>query len=262
MLDIENGIAVPPWVKWPYCLAVNNPIPEDGMGPYAQEYMEFLSRNQNIQQPIFSALGGKFVLPTSSKLDIFSLWSWTDDGTPKYNRESVKNMRVLGFYGHDVDPDGKITSTCMSNWYPAKFRILDMEFNCNEQFMMACKAMLFKDDDSLEAIMAQTSPAVMKKLGRRVSNFDAELWDRLSYTLVLNGAWAKFSQNIELAKYLLSTDGKAIAEASPRDKLWGIGMSTTNARVQIPLQWNGANKLGFALMEVRDELKAVGAPYV
>lgn len=58
-----------------------------------------------------------------------------------------------------------------------------------------------------------------------------------------------------LTKYLLSTEQKILVEASPYDKLWGIGLSENSSGVDNPLNWQGRNFLGFALMEVREKLR-------
>lgn len=69
------------------------------------------------------------------------------------------------------------------------------------------------------------------------------------------GNFLKFSQNEKLKEFLLSTDNKIIVEASPYDAIWGIGMLETDRDAQNPLLWKGENLLGFALMEVRNELR-------
>ena len=49
-------------------------------------------------------------------------------------------------------------------------------------------------------------------------------------------------------------DNKIIAEASPRDKIWGIGFDASKA-IQVPKNKYSQNLLGKALMQVRNELK-------
>ena len=44
-------------------------------------------------------------------------------------------------------------------------------------------------------------------------------------------------------------------EASPYDTIWGIGLAAEDPRAKDPSQWRGQNLLGFALMEVRDEIR-------
>ena len=124
--------------------------------------------------------------------------------------------------------------------------------------MMAQKAELFGDKEIHKQIIACDDPAEIKKLGRRVRKFDASVWDQAKYSIVLNGNWKKFSQNPQLRDFLLSTGDQILVEASPYDTIWGIGLSADQA-VAGPQSWRGENLLGFALMEVRDELARVYA---
>ena len=121
--------------------------------------------------------------------------------------------------------------------------------------MMAKKAELFNDLEMLEAIIAVKSPAEAKALGRNVKNFDATVWDEKRYEIVVEGNFHKFSQNEELKDFLLNTGSRTLVEASPVDKIWGIGLSADDVKAENPLRWNGLNLLGFALMEVRDQLE-------
>ena len=73
--------------------------------------------------------------------------------------------------------------------------------------------------------------------------------------MILNGNYAKFTQNEALRQFLLSTGDSVLVEASPYDTIWGIGIDPENPNVQDPRQWRGQNLLGFALMEVRDEIR-------
>lgn len=120
--------------------------------------------------------------------------------------------------------------------------------------MMAQKAKLFKDQNTLKCIMHETDPKKIKKLGRDVKNFDEKIWNKNKYNIVYKGNYAKFSQNIYLKKYLLSTKDKTIVEASPYDKVWGIGFSEKNVNINDQTEW-GENLLGKILMKVREELK-------
>ena len=77
----------------------------------------------------------------------------------------------------------------------------------------------------------------------------------LKYSIRLNGNWRKFSQNRELREFLLSTGDSILVEASPYDNIWGIKLFANTPEAQDSFQWRGENLLGFALMEVRDELR-------
>lgn len=121
--------------------------------------------------------------------------------------------------------------------------------------MMAAKARLFNDAEMEKEILKAATPNQAKALGRKVKNFDPKLWDEHKCQIVTQGNLLKFSQNQKFKDFLLSTGDKVLVEASPYDRIWGIGMLETDSRVENPLLWNGENLLGFALMEVRDELR-------
>lgn len=159
------------------------------------------------------------------------------------------------FWKHDDDP-GKVSKACFSQWYPSYFVVDGVAYNCAEQYMMAEKALFFGDIEIWKKIISSTDPDKIKKLGREVKNFDAGLWDKASEEVVLKGNLHKFGQNKELLDLLLETGKKTLAEASPYDKIWGIGMNEATAkRYGYPHVWKGENKLGFILMEVRDILR-------
>ncbi len=73
-----------------------------------------------------------------------------------------------------------------------------------------------------------------------------------SYNVVKKGCFYKFSQNEELADILRSTKTCILAEAAPRDRIWGVGVGKDKARDRS--MWRGQNKLGFVLMEIRSQL--------
>lgn len=124
---------------------------------------------------------------------------------------------------------------------------------------MAEKARLFGDKEICAKIMESTEPNKIKALGRKVKNFDQAVWDACKYSIVLNGNYLKFIQNPKLKEFLLSTGDKVLAEASPYDGIWGIRMGEKSPNVRNPMEWQGENLLGFALMEVREELRRVCA---
>lgn len=198
--------------------------------------------------------------------DDYFLRFWRPDGAPAYNREGLaeeiaagKRVKWVHFWGHTPEPDGRITETCLSQWWMADFKVDGKSYCCMEQYMMAEKARLFGDKETLEKIMEATVQGKIKALGREVKNFDQTAWDRCKYTIVLTGNFQKFLQNPELKDFLLRTGDKILVEASPRDRIWGIGMGKANENAQNPAAWRGKNLLGFALMEVRDELRRVCA---
>lgn len=123
--------------------------------------------------------------------------------------------------------------------------------------MMEQKAALFGDEEIRQQILECRDPRQIQALGRKVRGFDQTLWDKAKYSIVLNGNWCKFSQSRDLKEFLLSTGDSVLVEASPYDAIWGIRVSADSPDAQNPLKWRGQNLLGFALMEVRDELRRV-----
>lgn len=143
-----------------------------------------------------------------------------------------------------------------SQWYPAQFELAGQLFTCAEQYMMYGKAILFEDAEVAAEILEAASPRQHKALGRKVRNFSDALWKANRETIVADGSRAKFTQNPELRQALLDTAGTQLVEASPFDRIWGIGLAATDKRADDPSQWRGQNLLGKILTRVRDELLA------
>jgi ribA/ribD-fused uncharacterized protein len=144
-----------------------------------------------------------------------------------------------------------------SQWYRSPFTFNGVEFNCAEQFMMYGKAMHFKDYASAKAILATTDPQKQKALGRAVKNYDYEQWSVVGYRVVVLGTFLKATQNTEVFDNYADNfnDGKRLyVEASLHDKIWGIGLSLTDALAYDVNAWNGTNLLGKAITEVSDLL--------
>lgn len=123
------------------------------------------------------------------------------------------------------------------------------------KYMMAKKALLAGDLQRYALIMNESDPAKCKQLGKQVKNLDVGAWDRCKEEVVYHANLAKFSQNEKALQYLLSTGTKILAEASPYDTIWGIGMEASNPNSTNPAKWKGQNLLGKILMRVRDELR-------
>jgi ribA/ribD-fused uncharacterized protein len=124
--------------------------------------------------------------------------------------------------------------------------------------MMGQKALIFNDTESFEKILSVNHPKTIKALGRQIKNFDGNEWDKVKYKIVLSGNYYKFTQNKEMMKILIFTGKKILVEASPFDKIWGVGLEESNEKIYNPNYWKGENLLGFALMELRDILENNG----
>jgi ribA/ribD-fused uncharacterized protein len=125
-----------------------------------------------------------------------------------------------------------------------------------EKGIMLCKAAAMGDLEMYDAILAASSPAAAKKLGRGVYPWDQQRWDRVVCTVAKTVVLSKFHSDAELRRVLLSTGEQLIAEAARNDCNWGIGLGVEHADVAIPARWRGANMLGWALMEARATLRA------
>ena len=144
----------------------------------------------------------------------------------------------------------------MSNFYKTKFYDENgIEFNCSEQYFMfyKCKTFDAENKELLDNILNETTPTKIKKYGRKVKNYNDIIWNEKRYDIMLNGLKLKFSQNEIIKNKLLLTKPKILYEASPKDKIWGIGFSCNNA-TSVDKNEFGKNLLGKALMTVRDLL--------
>lgn len=157
------------------------------------------------------------------------------------------------FWGH-TDRGAGLTKACLSQWFPCSFVVDGQYYNCAEQYMMAEKARVFGDEEVRQQILSEYNQMTIKKLGRKVSGYNDEVWRNVRFDVVVKGNVAKFSQNEKLMDFLVGTCNMVIAEASPKDEVWGIGFEETAPEASNPSKWQGTNLLGFALMEVRDVL--------
>lgn len=162
------------------------------------------------------------------------------------------------FWGHTPAKDGSITKSCFSQWWGGhSFQVEGLNYPTAEHYMMAEKARLFADKDRLAAILAAKSPAIAKKLGRQVVGFDDKVWLEHRWGIVVRANTAKFTQHAALKQFLIQTGERIIVEASPYDRIWGIGTSADHPDAERPQNWRGLNLLGFALMEVRHQLATI-----
>ena len=145
-----------------------------------------------------------------------------------------------------------------SQWHPSRFEVGGNTFSCAEQFMMHGKALLFRDPEIAARILATAEPREHKALGRKVRGFDDAAWRRAREGIVYDGNRAKFTQSPALLEALLATRGTELVEASPFDRIWGIGLGADHPAASDPSKWRGQNLLGRILTRLRDELIAEG----
>lgn len=156
---------------------------------------------------------------------------------------------IIGFYKFDEE------NGYLSNWYPSEFTVDNITFSSMEQYMMYQKALTFYDSDTAQLIMESENPAEIKRLGRMISGYDDVIWNGVRQPIIFKGLMEKFRQNEDLKEKLLDTGNEILAECSPTDKIWGIGLSIDDIRRCELNAWKGQNLLGFSLMVVRDELR-------
>lgn len=181
--------------------------------------------------------------------------AWTHDQILEAERAGERLKFVL-FWGHTAPKGGGVGPHLFSQWWPQEFEVDGVSYRSAEHYMMAEKARLFDDDSSLRKILAAKSPAEAKAEGRRVQGFTDELWVKHRDDVVFRASVGKFGSDAVLRDYLVGTGDRVLVEASPRDRIWGIGMGRNNPSAEKPSEWQGLNLLGFALMRARAALAA------
>ena len=164
-------------------------------------------------------------------------------------------VKYLHFWGHRPRPDGRVGASCLSQWWPSPFVVDGVTYATAEHWMMAEKARLFGDAEAEKRALAAGHPSQAKKAGRLVRGFDEAVWERERFRIVVEGSVHKFSSDPELGAFLLGTGERVLVEASPVDRVWGIGLAADDEAATDPQRWRGPNLLGFALMEARARLR-------
>lgn len=157
--------------------------------------------------------------------------------------------KVIGFH----NPQER--NGYLSNWYLSDFIVNGIKYSSMEQYMMHQKAVVFKDKEVANQILETTDVGKIKALGRSVKNYKEVVWNGVRQIIIYQGLLQKFIQNETLKEQLLVTGNHILAECVVRDKIWGIGLSMTDEKRHDMREWKGQNLLGFALMQVRNELK-------
>ncbi len=148
-----------------------------------------------------------------------------------------------------------LDDACLSQWWAVDFSVDGHLVHSAEQAMMYGKARLFGDAVSEALILSARTQYQAMELGRRVTGFSEDLWERERCEVVYRANFPKFSQTPDLCAYLLATGDDVLAEASPVDLVWGIGHAAGDPFAANPRRWPGLNLLGFVLMRIREELR-------
>lgn len=144
-----------------------------------------------------------------------------------------------------------------SNWYPCKIydEFSKLNFENTEQAFMWYKANLFKDDEVKKQIELTGNPKLVKQLGRQIKNYDDVIWNEARFGWMLAVNLMKFSQHQYLRQALIETGTRTMVEASPLDKVWGVGLDENNPLILDERNWQGQNLLGKVLMRVRESIQ-------
>ena len=144
-----------------------------------------------------------------------------------------------------------------SNWHPAPFTDPNTKtaFVNSEQAFMWYKAMHFHDTGTADKVLLTSDPKAVKALGRLVKNYDESKWKEVRYNIMVDVNYYKFSQNEAMKQELLASGDKVIVEASPYDKIWGVGLLEDDPLILDEKNWQGENLLGKAIMDVRKLLR-------
>jgi ribA/ribD-fused uncharacterized protein len=135
------------------------------------------------------------------------------------------------FWEWDVTATNPVWMACFSQWFDRSFidpNHPNVIFKTAEHYMMFRKALLF-DPDAAGAIVAAPTPEEAKRRGREVENFDRDIWHEHADDIVETACHLRFSQHADMLEYLLETGDKLMVEASPTDRVWGIGFSVEEA---------------------------------
>jgi ribA/ribD-fused uncharacterized protein len=156
----------------------------------------------------------------------------------------VKNEKFTYFYA---------STNPFSQWYVrAPFFKYGIRFKTAENWMMWRKGMLFGADAALLADIIAADASDAKKIGRKIPNFNEDVWRVAAKPLVAEGNYAKFSQNPRELAILLATEGTTLVEASKHDCIWGIGLEASDPRAWKRETWLGTNWLGEVLTDMCD----------
>lgn len=145
----------------------------------------------------------------------------------------------------------------LSNFYPSPFIATtwfnygsekEYEFPTVEHWFQAHKAANLAD---FERVLESPTPGIAKRTGKSIQM--REEWDAVREDVMRAGLEHKFAPGSELAKKLVATGDEYLQEGNTwGDSYWGATFDT------LMLRWDGRNRLGVMLMEVREALREDG----
>jgi hypothetical protein len=128
-------------------------------------------------------------------------------------------------------------------------------FCCTEQCYFAAKAEFCGDIERLDEIMKQKDGGQSLIEGKKIRNLSKKNWEEVEIEVMKKVNREKYIQNPALKAILLATNDSILAEASPRDKRWGIGFPLHGVEKEQRQKW-GDNNFGKVLMSLRSDFKA------
>ncbi|KAI9709743.1 MAG: hypothetical protein M1820_003145 [Bogoriella megaspora] len=144
----------------------------------------------------------------------------------------------------------------LSQWYECVFEHDGLKYCHSEMWMMTQKAKLFGDEESFKKMMQTTVAKEHQALGRKVKGYNGKIWDENKSRIVEEGNWWKFTNCLDqphIKRLLLETGDRELVEASPVDRIWGVGFDAQSAEANREA-W-GQNLLGRAIFAVRKRIR-------
>ena len=117
---------------------------------------------------------------------------------------------------------------CRRDWVASNGAPVEVSATFGEKPLMLCKAALMRDLSSYRAILNAATPEAVKALGKKVTPFDEALWLSRVCAVDVAVVRARVAHLDGLRQVLVVNAGRVIAESSPRDRLHGIGLDSTN----------------------------------
>lgn len=265
-------LMTPPWLKYPNLSECTIGWRMGYGEDYQYQFLDWLDTLDSKQQKQYQALfpypsfwlykqWEKRVIADDDEYYIEGVDLWLNHGMMKYNKQQYINSpdnHEFVFFGQDSTEN--TDNACLNLWHSLPFSRDIFDYLYIGQYIIAEKAQVFENDELAKQITKTADPQQIMALDKQIKNFNPVIWDKVKYSVALNAYYYKFSQHQALRDFLLSTDDKILVFADPTDDVWGIG-ATQNHNICDILAWRGENLLGFSLMEVRDELRALYQNY-
>ena len=217
-----------------------------------QACKDFLDKHPDYELDISFAVLQDDVLETGEKTLLGISPNYAKESTPAASDYLyINNKKVDAIFFHlPEEPYGYL-----SNWHESHFDLDGIQYSSAEQYIMYQKCLLFGDDESAKAVLATDDPETQQAIGKKASGFIKNVWLGSRQIIAMRGILAKFSQNDDLKKMLLSTNDAVLVECAKSDRNWACGISLYDKDRRDASKWLGENILGFTLMEVRKILQ-------